>query len=224
VKSGLSKVKDLVPSSDEAFTLVSVLSYWHVWQYQAANNNGDDLTGAEKDEYQKDEPKAKFMDVSSKRTSWSDEGIVKFNELMREVKIDRNTAKGKEWESMFQKHVLSSDESGGGKRRATSNTVDPSIEDMSSEDESNEAKRKRVTYKTDSDEEEKDGDIDEDTTKSASSKTRTKQTGKRMSNNTDEEDDDDNDDDNAAKAPLGIMKKKPNPKVNKKKKRNTNRN
>jgi hypothetical protein len=76
------------------------------------------------------------MDVGSKRTNWSDEGIVKFNKLMREVIIDRNTAKGKEWESMFQKDVLSSDERGGGKRRATSNTVDPSIEDMSSEDES----------------------------------------------------------------------------------------
>jgi hypothetical protein len=60
VKSGLLKVKDLVSSSDEAFTLVSVLSYWHVWEYQAANNNGDDLTGAERINIRKTSRKLNF--------------------------------------------------------------------------------------------------------------------------------------------------------------------
>jgi hypothetical protein len=159
---GNAKAKELVTVSDGTFTLLTMLCYWDVWQYPAVNNNGDSLTGMEKDQYKKDEPSTKFIDGSSKRTSWSNEGIAKFNVLMKEVKKDRNMTR-KEWERMFQKHVMSTNESGSGERKATMQTVKLSIDDMSIDDNTEERTEKLLHGSNQSNSEEEEDEDNEAT-------------------------------------------------------------
>jgi hypothetical protein len=60
-----------------------------------------------------------YIKENSQKSSWSNDGVTQFNELMDEVELDRNSAEGKQFEIEFQTEMAGSSGNRGKKRKAS---------------------------------------------------------------------------------------------------------
>jgi hypothetical protein len=63
-------------------------------------------------------PKLEYTNGGSKSEGWNEEGINRFNELVAEVKVDRELEAGKKFEADFQKEAATKHLSNKQKRKA----------------------------------------------------------------------------------------------------------
>ena len=89
VLSGKEKPMDVATASDEALTLLMYENYWPSWLDKHENK-----TVVRPPKYTKQE--------GMRYGEWNDEGIERFNELLDEVKKDRESAAGKRMEERYQ--------------------------------------------------------------------------------------------------------------------------
>jgi hypothetical protein len=66
-----------------------------------------------------------YIKENLQKSSWSNDGVTRFNELMEEVEQDRNSAEGKQFEIVFQSEMAGSSGNRGKKRKASSEMVQP---------------------------------------------------------------------------------------------------
>jgi hypothetical protein len=78
-------------------------------------------------------PSPIYIKENSQKSSWSNDGVTRFNELMEEVEKDRNSAKGKQFEIDFRSEMAGLSGNRGKTRKASSEMVQPR-NDLSSDD------------------------------------------------------------------------------------------
>jgi hypothetical protein len=128
VETGNWKPSEVATTSDEALLLVAMDCYWNVWAAKAKHESENGNR-----EYPRNMPFPIYINKNSQKSSWSNDGVTRFNELMEEVEQDRNSAKGKQFEIDFQSEMVGSSGNRGKKRKASSKMVQPR-NDLSSDD------------------------------------------------------------------------------------------
>jgi hypothetical protein len=111
-----------------ALLLVAMDCYWNVWVAKAKHKSENGNR-----EYPRKMPSPIYIKENSQKSSWSNDGVMQFNELMEEVEQDRNSAEGKQFEIEFQSEMAGSSGNRGKKRKASSEMVQPR-NDLSSDD------------------------------------------------------------------------------------------
>ena len=109
VLSGKEKPMDVATASDEALTLLIYENYWPSWI-----DKHEKKTVVRPPKYTKQE--------GMRYGEWNDEGIERFNELLEEVKKERNSAAGKRTDEMYQldrKGITDANESSRKRRKVT---------------------------------------------------------------------------------------------------------
>jgi hypothetical protein len=128
VETGNRKPSKVATTSDEALLLVAMDCYWNVWAAKAKHESENGNR-----EYPRNMPSPIYIKENSQKSSWSNDGVTQFNELMEEVEQDRNSAEGKQFEIDFQSEMAGSSGNRGKKRKASSEMVQPR-NDLSSDD------------------------------------------------------------------------------------------
>ena len=82
-------------------------------------------------------PKSEYTNGGSKSDGWNEEGINRFNELVAEVKADRELVAGKKFEADFQKEAAAKHLSKKQKRKAPKMITITATNDLDSCSESN---------------------------------------------------------------------------------------
>lgn len=128
VESGNRKPSEVATPSDEALLLVAMDCYWSVWGAKAKHEFEN-----KNKKYPPNMPSPLYMKTNSQKTSWTNEGVARFNEIKAQVEADRNSPVGRKFESDFQIEMATKSGNRGKKRKATSQVVQP-MNDLSSEE------------------------------------------------------------------------------------------
>jgi hypothetical protein len=117
VETGQVQLSDVISTTDEAYALVNVEGNLKRWTKEAevmAAARGRSLDADERLSL----PKSEYTNGGSKSDGWNEEGINRFNELVAEVKADRESVAGKKFEADFQKEAAAKHLSKKRKRKA----------------------------------------------------------------------------------------------------------
>jgi hypothetical protein len=108
--------------------LVAMDCYWNMWAAKAKHESENGNR-----EYPRNMPSPIYIKENLQKSSWSNDGVTRFNELMEEVEQDQNSAEGKQFKIDFQLEMAGSSGNRGKKRKASSKMVQPR-NDLSSDD------------------------------------------------------------------------------------------
>jgi hypothetical protein len=97
VETGNRKPSKVVTTSDEALLLVAMDCYRNVWVAKAKHKSENGNR-----EYPTNMPSHIYIKENSQKSSWSNNGVTQFNELMEEVEQDQNSVEGKQFKIEFQ--------------------------------------------------------------------------------------------------------------------------
>ena len=134
VETGQVKPSDLISTTDEAYALVNVEGNLKRWTKEAevmAAARGRTLDADERNSL----PKSEYTNGGSKSEGWNEEGINRFNELVAEVKADRESEAGKKFEADFQKEAAAKHLSNKRKRKAPKTRTITAANDLDSDSE-----------------------------------------------------------------------------------------
>ncbi len=137
VETGQVRPSDLISTTDEAYALVNVEGNLKRWTKEAemmAAARGRTLDADERNSL----PKSEYTNGSSKLEGWNEEGINRFNELVAEIKADRESEAGKKFEENFQKEVAANHLNNKRKRKAPKTRTITATNDLDSDSESDE--------------------------------------------------------------------------------------
>jgi hypothetical protein len=81
-------------------------------------------------------PKPEYTNGGSKSEGWNEQGINRFNELVAEVKVDRESEAGKKFEENFQKEAAAKHLNNKRKRKAPKTRTITATNDLDSDSES----------------------------------------------------------------------------------------
>lgn len=104
VETGEERPMDVASATDEALALIIYENYEDKWIDE--HNNKETIRG----------PKCTQKE-GSHRGEWSDAGIERFNQLVKEVREDRDSARGKKTEETYQMQKVAATMTGHRKRR-----------------------------------------------------------------------------------------------------------
>jgi hypothetical protein len=136
VETGQVQLSDVISTTDEAYALVNVEGNLKRWTKEAevmAAARGRSLDADERLSL----PKSEYTNGGSKSDGWNEEGINRFNELVAEVKADRESVAGKKFEADFQKEAAAKHLSKKQKRKAPKMITITATNDLDSCSESN---------------------------------------------------------------------------------------
>jgi hypothetical protein len=136
VETGQVKPLDLISTTDEAYALVNVEGNLKRWTKEAevmAAARGRTLDANEQNSL----PKSEYTNGGSKSEGWNEEGINRFNELVAEVKADRESEAGKKFEADFQKEAAAKHLSNKQKRKVPKTRTITAANDLNSDSEGN---------------------------------------------------------------------------------------
>ena len=137
VETGQVRPSDLISTTDEAYALVNVEGNLKRWTKEAemmAAARGRTLDADERNSL----PKSEYTNGGSKSEGWNEEGINRFNELVAEVKADRESEAGKKFEENFQKEAAAKHLNNKRKRKAPKTRTITATNDLDSDSESDE--------------------------------------------------------------------------------------
>ena len=137
VETGQVRPSDLISTTDEAYALVNVEGNLKRWTKEAemmAAARGRTLDADERNSL----PKSEYTNGGSKSEGWNEEGINRFNELVAEVKADRESEAGKKFEENFQKEAAANHLNNKRKRKAPKTRTITATNDLDSDSESDE--------------------------------------------------------------------------------------
>jgi hypothetical protein len=120
VETGNRKPSEVTTTSEEALLLVAMDCYWNMWATKAKHESENGNR-----EYPRNMPSPIYIKENSQKSSWSNNGVMRFNELMDEVEQDRNSLEGKQFEIEFQSEMAGLGGNRGKKRKASSEMVQP---------------------------------------------------------------------------------------------------
>jgi hypothetical protein len=135
VETGQVRPSDLISTTDEAYALVNMEGNLKRWTKEAemmAAARGRTLDADERNSL----PKSEYTNGSSKSEGWNEEGINRFNELVVEVKADRESEAGKKFEENFQKEAAANHLNNKRKRKAPKMRTITATNDLDSDSES----------------------------------------------------------------------------------------
>jgi hypothetical protein len=137
VETGQVRPSDLISTTDEAYALVNVEGNLKRWTKEAelmAAARGRALDADERNSL----PKSEYTNGGSKSEGWNEEGINRFNELVAEVKADRESEEGKKFEENFQKEAAAKHLNNKRKRKAPKTRTITATNDLDTDSESDE--------------------------------------------------------------------------------------
>jgi hypothetical protein len=137
VETGQVRPSDLISTTDEAYALVNMEGNLKRWTKEAemmAAARGRTLDADERNSL----PKSEYTNGGSKSEGWNEEGINRFNELVAEVKADRESEAGKKFEENFQKEAAANHLNNKQKRKAPKTRTITATNDLDSDSESDE--------------------------------------------------------------------------------------
>ena len=137
VETGQVRPSDLISTTDEAYALVNVEGNLKRWTKEAemmAAARGRTLDADERNSL----PKSEYTNGGSKSEGWNEEGINRFNELVAEVKADRESEEGKKFEENFQKEAAAKHLNNKRKRKAPKTRTITATNDLDTDSESDE--------------------------------------------------------------------------------------
>jgi hypothetical protein len=117
VETGQVQLSDVISTTDEAYALVNMEGNLKQWTKEAEVMAAARGRSLDADEWLS-LPKSEYTNGGSKLDGWNEEGINRFNELVAEVKADRESVAGKKFEADFQKEVAAKSLSKKQKRKA----------------------------------------------------------------------------------------------------------
>ena len=130
------KPSDLISTTDEAYALVNVEGNLKRWTKEAevmAAARGRTLDADKRNSL----PKSEYTNGGSKLEGWNEEGINRFNELVAEVKADRESEAGKKFEADFQKEAAAKHLSNKRKRKVPKTRTITAANNLDSDSEGN---------------------------------------------------------------------------------------
>jgi hypothetical protein len=136
VETGQVRPLDLISTTDEAYALVNVEGNLKRWTKEAemmAAVRGRTLNADEWNSL----PKSEYTNGRSKSEGWNEQGINRFNELVAEVKADRESEAGKKFEENSQKEAGAKHLNNKRKRKAPKTRTITATNDLDSDSESN---------------------------------------------------------------------------------------
>jgi hypothetical protein len=136
VETGQVQPLDLISTTDEAYALVNIEGNLKRLTKEAevmAAARGRTLDANEWNSL----PKLEYTNGGSKSKGWNEEGINRFNELVAEVKADRELEAGKKFGADFQKEAAAKHLSNKQKRKAPKMRTITATNDLDSDSEGN---------------------------------------------------------------------------------------
>jgi hypothetical protein len=135
VETGQVRPLDLISTTDEAYALVNVEGNLKQWTKEA-----EMMAAARRRTLNSDErnslPKPEYTNGGSKLEGWNEQGINRFNELVAEVKADRESEAGKKFEENFQNEAAAKHLNNKRKRKAPKTRTITATNDLDSDSES----------------------------------------------------------------------------------------
>jgi hypothetical protein len=117
VETGQVQLSDVISTTDEAYALVNMEGNLKRWTKEAEVMAAARGRSLDADEWLS-LPKLEYTNGGSKSDGCNEEGINRFNELVAEVKADRESVAGKKFEADFQKEAAAKHLSKKRKRKA----------------------------------------------------------------------------------------------------------
>jgi hypothetical protein len=136
VETGQVKPSNLISTTDEAYALVNVEGNLKRWTKEVevmAVARGRTLADYKWNSLSKLE----YTNGRSKSEGWNEEGINRFNELVAEVKADRESEAGKKFEADFQKEAAAKHLSNKQKRKVPKMRTITAANDLNNDSEGN---------------------------------------------------------------------------------------
>jgi hypothetical protein len=136
VETGQVRPSDLISTTDEAYALVNVegnLKRWTKEVEMMAVARGRTLNADERNSL----PKLEYTNGGGKSEGWNEQGINRFDELVAEVKADRESEAGKKFEENFQTEAAAKHLNNKRKRKAPKTRTITATNDLDSDSESN---------------------------------------------------------------------------------------
>ena len=135
VETGQVQLSDVISTTDEAYALVNVEGNLKQWTKEAEVMAAARGRSLDADDWLS-LPKLEYTNGGSKSDGWNEEGINRFNELVAEVKADRESVAGKKFEADFQKEAVAKHLSKKRKRKAPKMITITATNDLDSGSES----------------------------------------------------------------------------------------